>query len=70
MIQFFSNDDSLTLYDGDSNAAAMIGEYCGQSIPPSYISSTNEVFIHFESDGIDTNNNGFKLEYHPYSKLC
>ena len=64
-----SSWDSLTLYDGDSNAAAMIGEYCGPSIPPSYISSTNEVFIHFESDGYEVNKNGFKLEYHPYSKL-
>ena len=65
----FSYDDSLTLYDGDSNAAPFIREYCGKSIPPSHTSSTNEIFLHFESDGDDHNNKGFKLEYHPYSKL-
>ena len=64
-----SFDDSLTLYDGNSNTAPLIGVYCGQ-LPPSFISTSNEAFMHFQSDISDTNNNGFKLEYHPYSKLC
>ena len=54
--------DSLTLYDGDSNLAPMIGEYCGNSIPNNQISSTNSVLIHFESDG-STTRFGFQLEY-------
>ena len=60
------NYDSLSLYDGDSNTAPKIGEYSGSSIPPSFISSTNAAFIHFQSDGSVTRP-GFKLEYHPYN---
>ena len=55
--------DSLTLYDGDSNSAPIIGEYCGNSIPNNQISSTNSVLIHFLSDGYDENNSGFQLQY-------
>ena len=54
--------DSLTLYDGDSNSAPMIGKYCGNSIPNNQISSTNSVLIHFESDGF-VNSPGFFLQY-------
>ena len=57
-----SSYDSLTLYDGDSNSAPMIGEYCGNSIPNNQISSTNSVLIHFESDEYATGS-GFHLEY-------
>ena len=64
----FSYDDSLTLYDGDSDAAPMIGMYCGQTLPPSFVSSKNEIFMHFQSDDHGSNN-GFKLKYEAYSKL-
>ena len=64
-----SSYDSLTLYDGNSNTAPQIGVYCGQ-LPPSLISTSNEAFLHFQSNSWNDNNNGFKLEYHPYSKLC
>ena len=60
---FVTYYDSLTLYDGDSNSAPMIGEYCGNSIPNNQISSTNSVLIHFLSDGYDENNSGFQLQY-------
>ena len=56
--------DSLTLYDGNSTTAQMIGKYCGQSTPPSFISSTNAAFLHFLSDG-SVALTGFKLEYQP-----
>jgi hypothetical protein len=45
----------------------MIGKYCGDSIPPSYVSSSNEILIHFQSDGFATRT-GFKMEYHPAGK--
>ena len=45
----------------------MIGKYCGDSIPPSHVSSSNEVLIHFHSDG-PTTETGFKMEYHPLGK--
>ena len=57
-----SSYDSLTLYDGDSNSAPIIGEYCGNSIPNNQISSTNSVLILFESDG-SVAKSGFHLEY-------
>ena len=42
----------------------MIGKYC-DSIPPSHVSSSNEVLIHFKSDETDHNNGGFQMEYNP-----
>ena len=45
----------------------MIGIYCGDSIPPSHVSSSNEILIHFRSDGIATRP-GFKIEYNPTGK--
>ena len=45
----------------------MMGKYCGYSIPPSHVSSSNEVLIHFRSDGAATEA-GFKMEYNPLGK--
>ena len=59
--------DFLTIYDGDSDSYPELGRYCGNSVPPSHISSNNTIFIHFKTDGGATRN-GFKLEYKPYSK--
>ena len=42
----------------------MIGKYCGDSIPPSHISSSNEVSIYFQSD-VSVTSAGFKMEYNP-----
>ena len=60
---FFSYD-SLTIYDGGSSTSSMMGKYCGDSIPPSHVSSSNEILIQFQSDGSITYN-GFKMEYNP-----
>ena len=46
----------------------MMGKYCGDSIPPSHVSSSNEMLIHFEADYHNDNNNGFKMEYNPTGK--
>ena len=59
--------DSLTLYDGDSTSAPMIGEYCGNSIPNNQKSSTNSVLIHFKSDPSVTKS-GFKLKYQGFDQ--
>ena len=56
--------DFLIIYDGASSTSPMIGKYCGDSIPPSHVSSSNEVLIHFQSDGSVTYG-GFKMEYNP-----
>ena len=44
-----------------------MGKYCGDSIPPSHVSSSNEVLIQFKSDGSQTRA-GFKMEYNPIGK--
>ena len=56
--------DSLTIHDGGSNLYPRLGTYCGTTIPPNHISSTNEVFIVFQSD-IAVTKNGFMLQYNP-----
>ena len=61
---FLFSLDSLTIYDGDSSTSPMMGKYCGDSIPPSHVSSSNEVLIHFQSDG-SVKRAGFKMEYNP-----
>ena len=45
-------------------------KYCGIVIPKDdFISKSNEVRINFQSDGWQGGENGFKLEYNPYSEL-
>jgi hypothetical protein len=61
--------DTLTLYDGDSEASPLLAQHCGKSIPPIYYSQTNMAFIHLQTDGSVTGT-GFELEYTPSSKLC
>ena len=58
----------MAVYDGNSIAAPMVGEYWGTSMPPSYISSSNKMLLVFKTDETDTNL-GFKLEYHAYGKV-
>ena len=60
---FFSYD-SLTIYDGASSTSSMMGKYCGDSIPPSHVSSSNEVLIQFHSDQYAVGA-GFEMEYNP-----
>ena len=60
--------DSLTIYDGGSSTSPMVGNpYCGETLPPSQISSSNQLFIHFHSDTYYTGT-GFKLEFNATSK--
>ena len=64
---YFFSYDSLTIYDGDSSTSPMMGKYCGNSIPPSHVSSSNEILINFLSDYIVTEA-GFLMEYNPTGK--
>ena len=57
--------DSLTIYDGDSSTSPMMGFYCGDSIPPTHVSSSNEILIQFQSDASIATEAGFKMEYNP-----
>ena len=64
---FFFSFDSLTIYDGGSSTSSRIGKYCGDSISPSHVSSSNEVLIQFQSDHY-TVGAGFQMEYNPTGK--
>ena len=58
----------MRIYDGDSNTSPLLeNPICGDSLPPNRISSSNHLFIHFESDQSHTGT-GFKLEYNATSK--
>ena len=65
-IYFFSYD-SLTIYDGGSSTSPMMGKYCGASIPPSHISSSKEIMVHFKT-ALFIGLNAFKMEYNPTGK--
>ena len=54
--------DKLRLYNGDSSASPLIGNYCGTLLPSNFISSTNRAFISFITDSSDTKT-GFELKY-------
>ena len=60
--------DSLTIYDGDSTSSPILGTYCGNTIPPTHISSGNEVLVHFDTDSSATRT-GFQLEHQQLSML-
>ena len=59
--------DWLKIFDGETEAFPRLGLYCGASIPPMHISSGNAIFIHFQTNVVDTGL-GFKMEYHATSK--
>ena len=59
----------MTIYDGGSITSPMIGKYCGASIPPSHVSSSNEILVHFFSNGGGALEAGFKMEYNPIGKI-
>ena len=64
---YFFRWDSLTIYDGGSSTSPMVGKYCGDLIPLSYVSSSSEISIVFQSDGSETRA-GFRIEYNPTGK--
>ena len=61
------SSDTLMLRNGISEASPLLDKHCGGSIPPTYYSQTNMVFIQFQTDGFVTGT-GFELEYMPSSK--
>ena len=58
--------DSLTIYDGGSTSSDLVGIFCGNSLPPSHISSSHEVLIHFQTNSVGSYD-GFQIEY---STVC
>ena len=67
--QFFHcRYDSLSIYEGASDASPLLGTYCDSSVPHGFISSSNEIFLWFKTDNSD-GRKGFQLEYKSLGEL-
>ena len=58
----------MKIYDGASIQSPSLGEYCGNSIPTSLVSTNNQLFLKFKTDS-SVNGKGFMIEYSPASRL-
>ena len=57
------SQDSLKIYDGESESSSLINQaYCGSALPPEIVSTNNALFLVFESND-EGKNNGFQLTY-------
>ena len=56
----------MTIYDSGSSTSTMMGKYCEDSVPPSHISSSNDILINFKSECTATYT-GLKMEYNSTS---
>ena len=65
----FFSFDFLIIYDGGSTTSPMMGKYCGDSIPPSHISSSKQIMVRFVTNyhNLAMDYNGFELAYNPAS---
>ncbi|XP_045516085.1 cubilin-like [Pieris brassicae] len=54
--------DYIVIYDGPNEDSKLIGKFCGNSIPKTYTSSSNSLFIRFKSDQ-SISSGGFKVAY-------
>ena len=57
-----SSSDYLTIYDGGSTSAPLIGRFNGSSLPSPIASSSNKLYLQFTSDG-SGQDHGFKAFY-------
>ena len=57
-----TSGDTLYLYDGANNAATLIGKYTDASLPSAAVSTGNDLFIEFVTDGL-TASLGWELSY-------
>ncbi|XP_012276352.1 cubilin [Orussus abietinus] len=55
-------DDYVKIFDGSTKEDPLLGTHCRSSLPPSYISTSNELLIVMRSDSIVTSK-GFRASY-------
>lgn len=58
----YSSADYLTVYDGGSPSAPLIGQFSGSSLPAPITSSSNKLYVQFTSDNSNVAY-GFKARY-------
>lgn len=61
--------DWLEVRNGRSNSSALIGRYCGTSIPRRIPSFTHDLYLHFHTDDVDSAR-GFRLSWHVFANGC
>ncbi|XP_028815099.1 cubilin [Denticeps clupeoides] len=61
--------DYVGVHDGESGHFPLVGTYCGNTVPPSFASSGNFLFVHFVSDG-SVAFSGFNATYQTVDSLC
>ena len=54
--------DFLEVHEGRNEETPLVGRYCGNSLPPDYVSSGNEVYIRFKTDH-SVSGRGFRIQY-------
>ena len=57
-----SSADFVSVYDGDSISAPLIGQFSGRSLPPPITSSSTKLYVRFTSDG-SLQDTGFAARY-------
>jgi hypothetical protein len=55
-------NDIITIYDGDTLTAPLLGSYSGNTLPPSITASGNSLLIVFQTNGND-NRDGWQADY-------
>ena len=57
-----SSADYVSVYDGDSTSAPLIGQFSGSSLPAPITSSSTKLYVRFTSDG-SSEYRGFNARY-------
>ena len=58
----FSRWDYLEIREGGRSDSPLLGRFCGDQIPPDFVSRTNEIFVKFKSDH-SISGSGFRIRY-------
>jgi hypothetical protein len=55
--------DHVTIYDGSTENAPLLGSYTGTTLPEEITTTNDTVLVIFTSDGNDDGSTGFRLQY-------
>ncbi|XP_063063043.1 cubilin [Engraulis encrasicolus] len=61
--------DYVKIYDGDSSIYPLVGTFCGNVVPASFLSSGNFLTFHFVTDG-SVSRAGFNVTYTAVDRIC
>ena len=64
-----NNGDFVSVYDGTSNSAPLIGTYSGSAVPPAINSSGSSLFLEFTSNGF-FELSGWEASYNSTNSQC